>query len=194
MVLSVSALVKQAVVPAGSRRGPFRGRKLVRLAPLGAVLPCLLMGWPAQAQTRPNGATSHTQQTAAVEPVRPAAPPTRPIAARPAGLVSAVSFGDIGYVNGFRFANLGGRRELFVPVPQNAEVSASELVLMLDDVSAHDARRNLEVLVNDRTVAAIVLDGKSQGRVVRIPLAGIKAKDGYLKLGFQYSGAATLDR
>jgi hypothetical protein len=32
-----------------------------------------------------------------------------------------------------------------VPLPQAGEVAASELVLVLDDVSAHDARRNLEV-------------------------------------------------
>ena len=73
-------------------------------------------------------------------------------------------------------------------------MTASELVLALDDVSAHDARRNLEVQVNDRTVAAIVLDGKSRDRIIRIPLGKAKPKDGYLKLSFLYSGAATLDR
>jgi hypothetical protein len=39
-----------------------------------------------------------------------------------------------------RFANLGGRRELFVPLQQTGDVAASDLVLVLDDVSAHDAR------------------------------------------------------
>jgi hypothetical protein len=81
-----------------------------------------------------------------------------------------------------------------VPLPQAGEVAASELVLVLDDVSAHDARRNLEVLVNDRTVIAVVLDGKSRGRSIRIPLAKARPKDGFLKLSFLYSGAATLDR
>ena len=41
---------------------------------------------------------------------------------------------------------------------------------------------------------AIVLDGKSRGRVVRVPLGRTKPKDGYIKLSFLYSGAATLDR
>ena len=67
-------------------------------------------------------------------------------------------------------------------------------MLVLDDFSAHEARRNLEVQVNDRTVAAIVLDGKSRGRIVRVPLGNTVPKDGYLKLSFLYSGAATLDR
>ena len=115
-------------------------------------------------------------------------------AVRPGGLVSAITLADVGFINGVRFANLGGRRELFVPLPQSGDVAASDLVLVLDDVSAHDARRNLEVLVNDRTVTAIVLDGKTRGRNVRIPLAKAKPKDGYLKLSFVYSGAATLDR
>ena len=113
---------------------------------------------------------------------------------RPGDILAEVTLADIGFANGLRFANLGGHHELFVPLPQDGEVTARELVLVLDDVSAHDARRNLEVQVNDRTVTAIVLDGKSRGRTVRVPLGNTKPKDGYLKLTFLYSGAATLDR
>jgi hypothetical protein len=127
-------------------------------------------------------------QSAAAEPALVPAPP------HAKGLVSAVTLADIGFLDGLRFANLGGRRELFVPLPQSGDIAASELVLVLDDVSAHDARRNLEVLVNDRNAVSIVLDGKTRGRVVHVPLARTRAKDGYLKLSFLYSGAATLDR
>jgi hypothetical protein len=49
------------------------------------------------------------------------------------------------------------------------------------------------VQVNNRTVAAIVLDGKGRNRVVQVPLSGAKPKDGYLKLAFLYSGAVTPD-
>jgi len=83
------------------------------------------------------------------------------------------------------------RREVFVPLPQGKEVTSSELVLVIDDSSAHEVRRNLEVLVNDRSAIAIALDGKSPGRTIRVPL--VKAKDGFLKLSFLYSGAATPD-
>jgi hypothetical protein len=144
---------------------------------------------PPTAQAQPRLASQTRQATLPVTVETPAA-----VAARASGLVSAITLADVGFVNGVRFANLGGRRELFVPLPQAGEVAASDLVLVLDDVSAHDARRNLEVLVNDRTVVAIVLDGKSRGRNIRIPLAKAKPKDGYLKLSFLYSGAATLDR
>ncbi len=113
---------------------------------------------------------------------------------RPSGPLAEVTLADIGFVNGLRFANLGGHHELFVPLPQRSDVTVSDLVLVLDDLSAHEARRNLEVQVNDRTVAAIVLDGKSSGRVVRIPLGNTLPKNGYLKISFLYSGAATLDR
>ena len=130
-------------------------------------------------------------RTAAIEQQPVAAPAT---AAQPTGLIAAVTLADIGFVNGLRFANLGGHHELFVPLPQGGDIAASELVLDLDDVSAHEARRNLEVQVNDRTVTAIVLDGKSRDRIIRIPLGRTKPKDGYLKLTFLYSGAATLDR
>jgi hypothetical protein len=130
-------------------------------------------------------------QTAATEQVPLAAPAA---AAQPTGLVAAVTLADIGFINGVRFANLGGHHELFVPLPRGGNIAASELVLDIDDVSAHEARRNLEVQVNDRTVTAIVLDGKSRDRIVRVPLGRTKAKDGYLKLTFLYSGAATLDR
>jgi len=148
-----------------------------------------LISLAAQAQTRiAIQPRMPVPLTAAIEP------PPGTSAARATGLVSAVTLADIGFVNGVRFANLGGHSELFVPLPQSRDVAASDLVLVLDDVSAHDARRNLEVQVNDRTVTAIVLDGKTRGRSIRIPLAKAKPKDGYLKLSFLYSGAATLDR
>ena len=115
-------------------------------------------------------------------------------APRSGELTSEVTLADIGFVNGLRLSNLGGHQELFVPLPQDGLVTASELVLVLDDLSAYDAKRNLEVEANDRTVAAIALDGKSHGRIVRIPLEGMRPKDGYIKLLFLYSGAATLDR
>jgi cellulose synthase operon protein B len=147
---------------------------------------------PLAAQAQPRLASqprTQAPQSAAIEPAPGASP-----AVRATGLLSAITLADVGFVNGIRFANLGGRRELFLPLPQSGDVAASELVLVLDDVSAHEARRNLEVLVNDRTVVAIMLDGKTRGRSIRVPLAKAKPKDGYLKLSFLYSGAATLDR
>jgi hypothetical protein len=108
--------------------------------------------------------------------------------------VVGVLLADVGYANGFRLSNLGGRREVYIPVPQGIELNLAELVLAFDDVSAHDARRSLEILVNDRSTSAIALDGKSTGRTVRIPLTNGVARDGFLKLSFLYSGAATQDR
>jgi cellulose synthase operon protein B len=125
---------------------------------------------------------------------RAAAEEVVPPAARPGGVLAEITLADVGFVNGLRFANLGGHNDLFVPLPLDAEVAASELVLALDDVSAYEARRHLEVQVNDRTVAAIALDGKSRDRIVRIPLVRAKPKDGYLKLTFLYAGAVTPDR
>jgi cellulose synthase operon protein B len=109
-------------------------------------------------------------------------------------LVVSVLLREVGYSNGFRLSNLGGRREVYIPLPQGIELNLAELVLAYDDVSAHDARRSLEILVNDRLVTAIALDGKSIGRTARIPLANAAARDGFLKLSFLYSGAATQDR
>ena len=129
-------------------------------------------------------------QTAAITPDPRSAAPDAPSRS----LVVGVLLADVGYSNGFRLANLGGRREVYIPVPQGIELNLAELVLSLDDVSAHDARRSLEILVNDRSVSAIALDGKSTGRTVRIALANAVARDGFLKLSFLYSGAATQDR
>jgi hypothetical protein len=141
---------------------------------------------------------------AALPPVphRPAAAQAQTAAAaaepaasgRPGDLLAEVTLADIGFINGLRLSNLGGHQELFVPLPQDAEVTARELVLAVDDLSAHEAKRNLEIQANDRTMAAIALDGKSRDRIVRIPLGRMRPKDGYLKLTFLYSGAATLDR
>jgi hypothetical protein len=156
----------------------------------------------AQAQSQIRHPARHAlpaPKTAASAPAPKTAAPTRapapaaPLPARSTGLLSTVRLGDIGFVTGLRFANLGGFREIFVPVPQGDEI-ASELDLVFDDISAHEARRSLEVLINDRSALAIILDGKSMGRTVRVPLPKTKPKDGFLKLSFLYSGAATQDR
>ncbi len=119
--------------------------------------------------------------------------PAEPVA-RPGSVLAEITLADIGFSNGLRFPNLGGHNDLFVPMPLDTEVAATELVLALDDVTAYEVRRHLEVQVNDRTMASIALDGKSRDRVIRIPLAKAKPKDGYLKLTFLYSGAVTPDR
>ena len=116
-------------------------------------------------------------------------------APKPSGnLITQVTFADIGFASGLRFSNLGARREIFLPLPQGADLSAGELLLSLDDISAHEARRSLEILVNDRSAAAIALDGKTMGRQVRVPLSRAKGRAGFFKLTFIYSGAATQDR
>jgi hypothetical protein len=148
-----------------------------------------------QALAQPEGRSQPTNESH-TGPVtsRPgtAAVPPQPLP--PGLLVSSTTLGDIGFKDGIRFANLGGRRDIFVPMPQGPVITARELILTVDDISAHEARRSLEILVNDRSAAAVALDGNSTGRVIRVPLAGAKARDGFLKLTFQYSGAATPDR
>lgn len=151
----------------------------------------------------PLAAAAHAQKVVRVAAPAPAgnAAPIKfpevgqaPVAAKPTAIISMISLADVGFGSGFRFANLGGRREIFVPLPQGADIAATELVLSVDDISAHPARRSLEVLVNDRSVSSLALDGKSMSRIIRIPLAAAKPRDGFLKLSFLYSGAATQDR
>jgi len=151
----------------------------------------------AQSQTRSPTLPPipHRVATRAPQPVAGAPAIAEPAAsARPGGLLAEVTLADVGFINGLRFSNLGGRHDIFMRLPEGRGVAVSDLVLVLDDVSAYDARRNLEVQVNDRTATAVALDGKSRGRTIRVPLGKIKPKDGYLKLSFLYSGAATLDR
>ena len=162
----------------------------------------MLAAPPAAAQHRVQPPAQASPMIARVVPTAPppaaaaapAAVAPAAVTTRPNELFTTVTLGDIGFVNGFRFANLGGRREVFVPVPQNANVSARELVLVIDDMSAYEARRNLQVLVDGRDATAIALDGKSERRVIHVPVAKSAAKDGFIKVSFVYSGAVTPDR
>jgi cellulose synthase subunit len=131
------------------------------------------------------------QRAAVITPAPPSVVAPEP---SPKSLLVGVPLADVGYPNGFRLSNLGGRREVYIPVPQGIELNLAELVLAYDDVSAHEARRSLEILVNDRSVASLALDGKSTGRTTRISLANAMAREGFIKLSFLYSGAATQDR
>jgi hypothetical protein len=121
-------------------------------------------------------------------------PPGATLEAPLKSLLVGVPLADVGFPNGFRLSNLGGRREVYIPVPQGIELSLADLVLSYDDVSAHDARRSLEIMVNDRSVSALALDGKSAARTARIPFANAVVREGFLKITFLYSGAATQDR
>src|SRR5260370_1391334 len=67
-----------------------------------------------------------------------------PVGGRGGGLVGAITRAVVGFAKGVRFANLGGCGELLVPRPQPGDGAGRDLVLVLDDVSAHAARRNLE--------------------------------------------------
>ena len=131
-----------------------------------------------------------SRPTAAITPDRP----NDASDTSPKSLTVGFLFADAGVSNGFRLSNLGGRREVYIPVPQGIELELSELVLVFDDMSAYEARRSLEILANDRSISAIALDGKSTGRTVRISLRSVTARNGFLKLSFVYSGAATQDR
>jgi hypothetical protein len=145
---------------------------------------------PLAAPFEPGRTSSQVQRAAVVTPA-PQSPAPEAVAK---SLLVGVPFADVGFPNGFRLSNLGGRREVYVPVPQGIELKLADLVLAYDDLSAHDARRSLEILVNDRPVASLALDGKSTGRTVRVSLATAMAREGFLKLSFLYSGAATQDR
>ena len=158
------------------------------------TLPPMLLSTAAQSHSQlPVPRPVYAPRSIAAVPaaVSPAPAMTAPVQS---GLVAEVTLGDIGFINGLRFSNLGGRHDIFVPLPEGDGLAVSDLVLVIDDVSAHDARRNLEVQVNDRTATAIALDGNSRGRTIRVPLVKTTPKDGYLKLSFLYSGAATIDR
>jgi hypothetical protein len=133
-----------------------------------------------------------TPDTVAAAPVQErSAPP-----AVPAGqlVLTDVPLAAAGYPEGFRFSNLSGHKDIYFPIPQGIDATLTELVLVFDDVTAYEARRSLEFLINDRSVGATVLDGKSAQRAVRIPLAGSVVRDGFLKLSLVYSGAVSQDR
>jgi hypothetical protein len=163
-----------------------------------ATLLAALTTLPVHAQQRRQLATpfdaagnsAQLQRAAVVTP----SPRSAVQAAPQESLLVGVPFADAGFPNGFRLSNLAGRREVYIPVPQGIELGLADLVIVYDDVSAHDARRSLEILANDRSVASFALDGKSAGRTVRVSLAAAVAREGFLKLSFLYSGAATQDR
>ena len=156
---------------------------------------------PAKARVKPQSKIRSVARRGPAPAEKISAPAEPPVTPPPAqaperqsvGPIAEITLGDVGFVNGFRFANLGGQNELYLPLPQG-DVSAIAIDLVFDDVSAHDAKRNLQVQVNDRTIAAIVLDGKSLDHTLRVALPNVRPRNGFIKLAFLYSGAATIDR
>jgi hypothetical protein len=50
-------------------------------------------------------------------------PPGATLEAPLKSLLVGVPLADVGFPNGFRLSNLGGRREVYIPVPQGIELS-----------------------------------------------------------------------
>lgn len=138
-------------------------------------------------------AQTHPRPTRAAAPAMPA-PVAAPSESAPAPISGAITLADLGMSEGLQFGELEGRRDVFVPVPQTGGVAFTAFVLIFDDVSAHDARRSLQIAVDGEVMAALPLDGHGKGRSVRMPLPPLAARDGFIKLTFIYSGAATEDR
>jgi hypothetical protein len=152
-----------------------------RARPISPAYSLRLSSSPATLPSRLAAATNPLKRTVAT-----------PDAAKT--FVASIALADIGFKNGIRLANLGARHEIYVPLPENPDLKVTDLTLHYDDLTAFKARRHLEVLVNDRTVAAVPLTGSGSNRTMRIPLDGAVSHDGFLKISFLYSGAASPDR
>ncbi len=106
----------------------LRGRGMrIWLACGFAIVLCVSI--QAEAQQRlplPLPRPGHAPRLVSAEPpvssAMPAPAMPAPAAPRPRGPLAEVTLADIGFVNGLRFANLGGHRELFVPLPQRGDV------------------------------------------------------------------------
>jgi hypothetical protein len=170
----------------------MRGLRFLRLAVVAAILGACAGSADAQSPVKPAPARARLTVPAVTAAAAPVAHPGPALPAN--AITSAITLADLGFVNGFRFANLAGRQDVFVPLPQGVDIGATTLSLTIDDVSAHEAKRSLEILVNDRSVSAIALDGRGSERSFEIPLGGAKPRDGFIKLSLQYTGAATPDR
>ena len=88
----------------------------------------------ADAQRRPSAAPLETarislplQRAAAVTPAAPAAVLRAPLKS----LLVDLPFADVGFPDGFRLSNLGGRREVYIPVPQGIELNPAEPVHLI---------------------------------------------------------------
>ena len=55
----------------------------------------------------------------------------RRAAGRPRPCITKIALADIGFKDGIRLANLGARREIFVPLPQGTDLKLTELTLDL---------------------------------------------------------------
>jgi hypothetical protein len=93
---------------------------MIRSAVLAAALFAALAPTTALSQKAERRAAVVVPAALPVQEPRPSAP-----------LVTSVTLADLGFVTGLRFSNLGGRREIFVPLPQGADLAASELVLAI---------------------------------------------------------------
>jgi len=167
---------------------------------LKSLAPAMLAAITLAATVGANAALARSQARARAEhhSSRPLAAATTPVKPAPQAvaetIVTDIALADLGFKNGIRLANLGARREVFVPLPEGADLKLTELTLIYDDLTAYKARRYLEVLVNDRTVAAVPLEGSGAGRRMQVSLASTTPHDGFVKVAFLYSGAATPDR
>ncbi len=97
----------------------------------------------------------------------------------------SISLREIGLTEGARLAGLGASREFYFPVPRALKHSAN-LVLTYETATSLDSRRSIEVLVGERSLLLKSLSATPERQTIRIPLDGIEAQNGFVKISVRY--------
>ncbi len=100
-------------------------------------------------------------------------------------LTRSIRLPEIGLDDGARLAGLGSSRDFYFPAPRSLKYSAT-LVLAYESATSIESRRSIEVLAGERSLMLKPLGGAHERQTLRIPIEGVAAQNGFIKISVRY--------
>lgn len=109
----------------------------------------------------------------------------------PSELIRTIEMAQIGWPSGLYFSQLSGSAEVYIPIPEPEAVLSATLSLDLKNFYTVKTNRYLEIRGRQQVVKIIDLDKAGPEAQIEISINPSLVENGYLRLSFVYSGAAS---
>ncbi len=106
-------------------------------------------------------------------------------------LLRRINFAEIGFRDGVEFTQLAGDREIFFPAPDTDALLAARLTLEIRHGATIPADRYIRVSLAGRIAGVYSLEGLQGSQSLTIDVPRSALRNGFLRVGLFYSGAAT---
>ncbi len=106
----------------------------------------------------------------------------------------SISVAELGFAEGARIGAAGGSHDFYFPAPRSLTLQKAVLSLAYEAGAAYEGARNVEVLVNGRSVLLKRLQAVNERQTLEAEIGDVAREDDFLRVSVRYSGVITTER